>query len=94
MANLVGLLVFPFAVMLNGWVVSVLWDWYIVPLLGANSIGMAGGIGIALIVTAMTYQRNAESGEVKNLFESILESLLRSVIILGLGFLYISIWPV
>lgn len=34
---------------LNGWVTSILWGWFIVPL-GAPTIGIANAIGLALFV--------------------------------------------
>lgn len=39
----------------NGWVASILWAWFLVPL-GAPAISVVPAIGIALIVGCLTHQ--------------------------------------
>ena len=46
--------------MLRGWVFSVLWGWFIVPL-GGPHIGIAHAIGISMVVSFLTYQHQDAS---------------------------------
>ena len=41
---------------LNGYVLSILWGWFIVPTLGAPTLSTVPAIGIALVVAYLTYQ--------------------------------------
>jgi len=56
---LIGLVVCCFVTLaglwFNGWAVSILWNWFIVPL-GACSITLWHGAGIALLIGYLTYQ--------------------------------------
>jgi hypothetical protein len=45
-----------FASIFNGYVLSVLWGWFVVPTFGAPTLGVAPAIGIALVVGYMTHQ--------------------------------------
>ena len=94
MHNLIALVLVIPAVMFNGWVVSMLWSWYLVPLLNAPHIGMAGGIGVALIARVLTYQRSAETENPRNLLENMIYAMTYTLVALTLGFAYINIWPV
>lgn len=42
------------SVILNGWVLSVLWDWFITSTFDAPSLGIAPAIGIAMVVSFLT----------------------------------------
>lgn len=54
---------------LNGWVLSILWKWFMVPTLGLPDISLASAIGIALVISYLTYQpvdcepKERETGE-------------------------------
>jgi hypothetical protein len=43
-------------VLLNGWVLSLLWGWFLVPTLGLPSLSILQSIGIALAISYLTYQ--------------------------------------
>lgn len=45
------------AAIFNGWVLSILWGWFFVPILGLPVIGVAQAIGIAIVVGYLTHQR-------------------------------------
>ena len=47
--GLVALLAFP-ALILNGWVLSILWRWYIVPATHWHALSVAQGAGIMLVL--------------------------------------------
>ncbi len=44
------------AAMLNGWALSVLWGWFFVPTLGLPALDIVQAIGIAMVVSYLTYQ--------------------------------------
>jgi len=41
---------------LNGWALSILWGWFFVPTLGMPQISVVQAIGIAMVVSYLTYQ--------------------------------------
>jgi hypothetical protein len=52
------------ATLVRGFVLSILWGWFIVPL-GVNPIGMAWAIGISGITTLLTYQFDTKREDAK-----------------------------
>lgn len=46
----------PFAGILNGWVVSILWGWFVGPQFHLPSVGIAEAGGISLVISMLTYQ--------------------------------------
>ncbi len=47
--------------LLNGWVLSILWGWFIVPTFGLPKLSVVTAIGIALTVHYLTYQYHKEA---------------------------------
>lgn len=41
---------------LNGWVLSILWDWFIVSTFGLPILTIGQSIGVSMVVSFMTYQ--------------------------------------
>lgn len=41
---------------LRGWVFSILWQWFAVPIFGLPPLGVAQAIGIAVIFSMLTHQ--------------------------------------
>jgi len=56
---------------LNGYVLSVLWGWFVVPTFGAPQLSIAPAIGIALVVSYMTHQTHDCQKEDKSPGEKI-----------------------
>lgn len=48
--------------MWKGYVISVLWGWFVVPAFGLPPLSVPLAIGVALIVTLMTHQNPARQG--------------------------------
>jgi len=42
---------------MNGWALSILWEWYLVPIFDIPKISIPSAIGIALIVGYLTHQQ-------------------------------------
>lgn len=40
----------------NGYALSVLWGWFVVPTFGAPALGVVPSIGIAMVVSYLTHQ--------------------------------------
>ncbi len=66
----VGIVVFTFGFMvvttlLEGYVLSVLWRWFMVPILGLPALSVVQAIGIALVVAMLTHQKSHDYPEDK-----------------------------
>lgn len=59
---LIGLLMMPFTIALRGWVLSICWGWYLVPL-GVMDIGAAHAIGISLTAAVFVNSHNNKQRE-------------------------------
>lgn len=55
----------------SGYVLSVLWFWFIVPSLHAPAISVVAAIGIAFVVRMLVPQSSSESNKEKSFAESI-----------------------
>lgn len=77
----IGVALFILAILLRGFVLSVLWGWFVVPL-GAPEIGVASALGLAITVGLFQIYRAREESEKEKritgaaLFVSPLMSLL------------------
>ena len=47
--TLVGAALFVLSPLVNGFVISMLWDWFLVPIFGLPMLPVVGAVGIALI---------------------------------------------
>lgn len=65
--------------LINGWTISVLWDWFIVPLFGLPSLSIPAAIGLAIVVgyfaLGSEHMKKSESDD-----ETVTDKLLRAVI--------------
>lgn len=69
----------------QGFVLSVVWNWFIPSQFhGAPELNVAGAIGISLLVSYMTYQNNSKT---RPLWWDILTSLLSGSLILLVGWI-------
>jgi hypothetical protein len=53
-------LVVAISAVLRGWVLSILWRWFAVPMFGLPGIGIAEAVGVALIVAMLTHEHRRE----------------------------------
>lgn len=65
---------------LNGYVLSVLWGWFVVPTFGAPSLSIAPAIGIALVVGYMTHQIHDCQKEDRSFSQKIAEGVAMIVL--------------
>jgi hypothetical protein len=91
--GLIALGVAPFGYVINGWVLTVLWQWFVVGRFDAPPLRIPVAIGISLIVGLLTARydtvsddRNKEQRRTDargNIFASVLSPLL----VLGIGWI-------
>ncbi|OGZ58937.1 MAG: hypothetical protein A3B96_02275 [Candidatus Spechtbacteria bacterium RIFCSPHIGHO2_02_FULL_43_15b] len=70
-----------------GYTLSVLWNWFMVPILNMPSIGIIHAIGIAMVVRYLTYQINSCKAEKKSFVEMFAEQCLNSILLSSLTLL-------
>jgi len=68
---------------LRGWVLSVLWNWFVTTL-GAPRLSVVAAIGLGTIVTMMTIVPRQEDAE-RGVLESCFLSVFISLFALGVG---------
>jgi hypothetical protein len=71
---------------LNGWVLSVMWGWFIVPVFAAPTLRIPYAIGLALVFGMLAHQ-SRKSEHTPDVGESLMESLLLPLFVLGIGWI-------
>ena len=92
LALLAILLVLVVSSIANGFVLSVLWGWFVVPLFEVPSLTITQAIGFSMVVSFLTYQYNdSDKKEEKSLAERIvyliLLAIMRPVIVLAISYI-------
>jgi len=59
---IVVLLMIPISVLLDGWALTILWDWFIAGLFELPVLTLGAAIGVSLVVKYLTYQRDDNAG--------------------------------
>lgn len=74
----------------KGFVLMVLWGWFVVPVFGVSSLALAPAIGLALLVSYLTYQGDAaqtRNGDFEELMAvAVVQELLVPTLALCVGF--------
>ena len=68
----------PLSSILNGWVLTKLWAWFIVPTFDAPMLGIAPAIGLSVIVGYLT-QHASKSSDEDDKYRSTGEKLAKAV---------------
>lgn len=80
----------PVGAIANGLALSTLWGWFIIPAFGAPALSIVTAIGLAMVVSYMTYQYN-ETQQAGNtttaLIKAIIMTILRPAMALGVGYI-------
>ena len=85
--SLGALILFIPSILFSGWVVMLLWGWFIVPL-GMPEVGLALALGISVLVSAITpvnYHLMEKEG--RSSFYKIVFNLIMNAVLLGFGFI-------
>jgi len=85
---LFAILITPFQAIFNGWVLSKLWGWFMVPTFGLPALALPAAIGVAIVIAYLTHQY-IDTPEGSDLWESIIKATLHSIwyplLILAMG---------
>lgn len=85
------------AAMWSGWVLTKLWAWFLVPTFGAPVLPIAAAIGIAALVSFITYQSPVRPAKMEGLIEAFLATLgdmfVRPLFALGFGWIVQGFMP-
>lgn len=83
--------VMVFSTILNGFVLSTLWSWFIVPAFDLPVLRIPEAIGLAMVVGFLTYHYNEneknETGFGELMLKALILSLFRAGGTLGVGFI-------
>lgn len=76
----------------NGFVLSVLWGWFVVPLFEVPSLSIAQAIGFSMTVSFLTYHyhdsgKKEEESFIKRITYLILLAIVRPIIVLTIGYI-------
>lgn len=78
-----GLVVLVGADLLNGWVLSILWRWFIVPTFNLPHLQVVPAMGIAVVVSHLTGhggRSNSQDDDEESLGETVVKNVFYSVI--------------
>lgn len=75
--------------MWKGYVLTVLWAWFVVPTFGLPTLALAPAIGLAMVVSFLTHQSDAskapEGDFSDHMAKAVAHALLLPAMVLGIG---------
>lgn len=76
---------------LNGWALTILWSWFVVPVFGLPEFSIPVAIGVSMTASFLTHQRidNSMGGKDSKevLIEAFTDSLIKPFMFLGIGYI-------
>ena len=85
--GLLGLM--ALSAMWKGYVLTVLWAWFVVPVFGLPALALAPAIGLSLVVSFLTYQHGVaqdDTGDFSDrIAKSVVNAMLWPAMALGIG---------
>lgn len=84
--------VVPMLTILNAWVLTVIWGWFIVPAFGVTPLAMTTAIGISILAGMLTHQETNTKGEPGQTYAEVLvgitaKSISESLSVLLIGWI-------
>jgi len=84
----------PFGYVLNGWVLSILWRWYIAPL-GLPAITIPSAIGVSLVVGFLTVRGSSKDhtddrsseDKLRDCFTNLAAAIVHPLLVLLIGWI-------
>lgn len=73
---------------LSGYVLSVLWGWFISPVFGLPELSIMQALGLALIVTFLTGESSPKGEDTRSTGEIMIAVFLRLLFTLAIGFVF------
>ena len=74
----------------NGFVLTLLWAWFIVPTFNLPALTLAPAIGVPLVVGFLTYQAKPEQDgkdKTEALLDSVMHMALKPAVMLAIGWI-------
>jgi hypothetical protein len=72
--------------LLRGWVISIMWGWFVVPL-GILPLSIVHATGLGVLITMLVLQKTSNSSE-ENEIEGYVASVVYPIFFLGIGWLW------
>jgi len=73
-------LLLVFSAVSKGYVLSVLWGWFIVPIFGAPALGVVPAIGLAVMLAYLSYRAYGHQKDERSWSDQFLERSVMSVV--------------
>jgi hypothetical protein len=70
---------------LNGWALSILWEWFMVPVFALPSLTIPTAIGISLVVSYLTHHYVDTDKDEENAAKVGMYAFLKPVVVLAIG---------
>lgn len=81
-------------ILVNGWVISILWGWFIVPVFKIPTLNILQAYGLALVVGILTKQdidvKSPERSITETIIRGIGVAVLRPLFTLGFGWIVLQ----
>jgi len=91
-AAVISLMMFPFIIVLDGWALSLMWEWFVVGPTGWQAIGIWEAAGLMAIKPIVSYRRSAadekieqEEGRLRALVNRAVSAVLATLFALSVG---------
>lgn len=88
--GILAILVSPLGYILNGWVLSLLWEWFVVSVFGVPALGIAQAIGLSIIIGFLTRHvsyAKADEDALKNLIKAYIAAFFSPLFTLGVAWI-------
>lgn len=83
----VGIAVFLTAsAIVNGWVLGILWGWFIIPVFALPALNIPQAIGLGIVVSWLTYHYE-KSDDNTDWVHAVTTVIMRPIIVLLLGYI-------
>lgn len=86
METALGLLLMVPGLALDGWVFSVLWRWFVIPVVPVAPVSVAQGAGLALFVAFLTVATR-KTDDIPSGAESAVQGIVIALSALGVGWI-------
>ncbi len=80
-----GVLLAALSAVVNGWVLSILWGWFMVPTFGLPALSIPAAIGVALVVHYLTSEFNDAKDPERKWYVPLIYALTKPLCALLVG---------
>jgi hypothetical protein len=91
-ALIINLLLTPFVMLFEGWALSKVWLWFIVPQFGLRPITIPYALGLNLLITMFVHRVDLKSEKEQFPAAFLMQSLACNAVLLLIGWVIHSWW--